>query len=399
MAKKFSIDTLYLEARNRASHTKIFNFMSLELHLALESVEQINWLGFHFDQFRDMPVFDRQSATELRKFAILGDDAIFDSIATLAGQSSRGIIEETQFLREPLQFLQLTPETSLAVLEGLGLAWYVEKSLNRITMIHTARCRKTLRMFGRTVKEIVFRHQENKGWRCYHAGAVQFGSDCFLVIGNANAGKTALIMSLCAMGGQYISNERTYLKTNRDNEVVIVGYPQPLNIRLSTGPAFPLMLPYMRRPETLASPQVRLKHSRIQKTPEHKWGKLEDKIVCFPHELVEILSTPVPTWGGKVRGIIAPRGLEQAVDPTARIPSMEWCMEHIMGNRLKRRVRSGTRPDWLRLSDKQRHDPPDEMYNLPTIEMEFHVREGVISGMSDPAQWLVQNLELAGHSR
>ncbi len=265
----------------------------------------------------------------------------------------------------------------------------VDQDQRKITLICSTRCSNPEKLFARTLKEVVYRgHLQNRGWQCFHAGAVALGSNVFLVIGDANAGKTTLLMALVAQGGTFISNERTYLKRGHDGRMYLLGYPQPINIRISMAQAFPEMIPWIQNSWRLHYKQNFFDPSKINLLDRSGWKKSREKLIVFPHELTQILHGHDHIWGGEIKGILIPDGSQSPCEPTATFLEEPHRLELFQRNRIGTRINGTVRPDWLHLNKADFGRVPKEMLDLPTIQWRYHVREGRILGLDDPMSWL-----------
>lgn len=186
-----------------------------------------------------------------------------------------------------------------------GMLWVTDLARYSVTMVFSSRTHWKSLEVGRCAREIINGYLEDRDWQVFHSGAVQTESGTFVVIGNAGAGKTSLILSLVSSGAHFISNERSYI-TLENGELHTLVSPLPVAIGMGTALQFPQIRHFIRHPEYCLYPPRRMNRDLIRKTPENRWPELEDKVQLLPAEIIAALSAPEGLAGGKVTGIVVP---------------------------------------------------------------------------------------------
>ncbi len=253
-----------------------------------------------------------------------------------------------------------------------GMLFVTDLKQNTVTMVFSNRTQWKALEVGRCARELINGYLEDQGWQAFHSGAMQTENGTFIIIGDAGAGKTSIILSLISTGARFISNERSYIKVI-DGEVHTLLSPLPIAIGMGTAIQYPEIVKYVRQPEFCLYPPRRMNLHRIRNTPEHKWPSLEDKVQLLPSEIISAFDAPEGLAGDKVCGVVVPyltkrnRGAEKLPPDITR---------KIINNNYFTRDKYDVYPAWMPFpfslpTAEKRNSIIDAMCKLPTIRFNY----------------------------
>ncbi len=187
-----------------------------------------------------------------------------------------------------------------------GTACLYDWAARRITLVTSVHTGHPVHELGRCLRDVATAWMRSRGWQIFHAGAVRSGGRDWLVVGDAGAGKTSLLIALLAGGARFIANDRVFLRLE-GGTVRLRPFPMAVAIGLGTAAQYGPLRRVVRRPGSLCYPRRRLDLVRVLNTPETDWAALPDKLQLFPGELNALFRAvpgPADTTAG---GILLPR--------------------------------------------------------------------------------------------
>lgn len=202
-----------------------------------------------------------------------------------------------------------------------GALYVHEPAARRLLLVTSLHVGHPLHELARLLRGLITDHLRARGWSLFHAGAVRVGGRDCLVIGDAGAGKTSLILALLHGGAQFIANDRIFLRPGPDG-LAWRPFPMAVAVGLGTALQYPALEYLLHHPQRLRYPRRRLDVDRLAATPVRDWPRLPDKLQLFPGELVSLFGGgPLPEQG-TIDAVLLPRlGLVQGLALQAMAPA------------------------------------------------------------------------------
>jgi len=196
--------------------------------------------------------------------------------------------------------LDFDPEEGFACCYDLA-----QKQVIQVTSAHTT---SSVHELGRLLRDIYTAHMRFEGWELFHAGAFRANDTIYMVPGASGAGKTSLIVAMVKSGAEFVSNDRVFLKCNKEG-VSLRPYPMAAAIGLGTVQQYSTLRGLVLEPWELQYPRRRYHYQKVQATPEFQWPQLEEKLQFFPNELMANLEGGGSGihGGGQIGAIISPQ--------------------------------------------------------------------------------------------
>jgi len=230
-----------------------------------------------------------------------------------------------------------------------GILWLSDLASDSIYVVVSSRTKHPAIVFASLVREVVTRYLAEQGWTLFHAGAVATPRGALMVVGNAGAGKTSLLLALLCGGASFIANEVLFVRDGEQG-LEVLGYPMAIAVGLGTALQFAPLAERIDSPGALEYPRNRLKLEQVIATPRSEWPGLDDKLQLLPLELSRILGAPAPTAGGALCGLVVPMVSRQAGDEAvAQALSQAEARAIVAHNHLGLSQNSSHKP-WLALS-------------------------------------------------
>lgn len=107
-----------------------------------------------------------------------------------------------------------------------------DKRDNNITILYKAITEDVMQFIGEVILSIFGKNIEGKGYYFFHSACVAIHGNAVGIIGQRNAGKTALMCTFLQNGFEFIANSRIGIKC--EDEVTVIGLPSRVGIRYET---------------------------------------------------------------------------------------------------------------------------------------------------------------------
>lgn len=265
--------------------------------------------------------------------------------------------------RRDVERMVFSPELIVDCDRSQGMLWVTDLKNNAVTMVFSSRTMWKALEVGRCARELINGYLEDEGWQVFHSGSVRTEKGTFIIIGNAGAGKTSLILSLMSTGAHFISNERSYIKIINDEVHTLIS-PLPIAIGLGTAIQYPEITRFVRNSEYCLYPPRRMSPRRIRNTPEHKWPNLEDKVQLLPSEIISAFNAPEGLAGDKVLGVVVPKLTTK--NPMGAEPLDAKSMRKVIDKNYFTRDRYDVYPAWMPFP-----------FSLPSVEQRNKIIEAI----------------------
>ena len=205
----------------------------------------------------------------------------------------------------PLRCAALSPDRTLYCDPAEGIVWVVDLEAGTILQVHSSRTRFPPLVFARTVRGALLGWLESRGWVSFHAGAVVTESGVWMIVGEAGAGKTSLILGLMREGARFVANERLLVSLDGDRPRAL-GYPMAIAVGIGSASQFPRLAELIDAPDPLLYPRNRYDTQRVARTPRERRYRLHDKLQLLPEEIASRVGAAETVPGGFVDAIVVP---------------------------------------------------------------------------------------------
>jgi hypothetical protein len=358
-----------LEKSKRLPHQGYFEIEGLKINIHSYDPETYHWIEKYLYPLNLSSSSDTQLTYSVNT---LHSDELVQSVLSSIENSeidTRRISNARRYLDRIFVDKQITIDCD----PFYGMLWVTDRSTHTITLVLSVKVRWPLLEISRVVRDLITRSLEDQGWILFHAGAIHTGEKNYMIIGDASAGKTSLIIALLASGSTFISNERVFVKVE-NGEARLLSFPMPIAVGLGTMVQYPELIKFIRQPQFCLYPPRRINISKVHDTAERKWPNLRDKIQFLPQEITGLFADTAGIPGGKIHGLIVPSWQKnQAVK-----------LESLNHDRIKRvlkyncidRSRDDIYPPWMPLPFQQPalddvNSTISFLVDLPSIKFKF----------------------------
>jgi len=290
-----------LEKSKRLPHQGHFDIEGLKINIHAFDPETYHWIEKYLYPLNLSSSSDTQLTYSVNT---LHSDELVQSVLSSIENSeidTRRISNARRYLDRIFVDKQITIDCD----PFYGMLWVTDRSTHTITLILSVKVRWPLLEISRVVRDLITRFLEDQGWILFHAGAIHTGEKNYMIIGDASAGKTSLIIALLASGSVFISNERVFVKVE-NGDARLLSFPMPIAVGLGTMVQYPELIKFIRQPQFCQYPPRRINISKVHNTAERKWPYLRDKVQFLPQEITNQFSDIAGMSGGKIHGLIVP---------------------------------------------------------------------------------------------
>ena len=358
-----------LNKSNQLPYQGNFNIEGLQIKINAYDPETYRWV----EQYLYPLTFSNLSDTQLSYSVNIfhSDELVLSALSAI--ENSELDMHRISNARRLLDRIAINKQITVDCDPAYGMLWVTDRSTQSITLVLSAKVRWPLLEISRVVRDLITRFLEDQGWVLFHAGAIHADNKNYMIIGDASAGKTSLIIAMLASGAAFISNERVFVKIE-DGEPRLLSFPMPIAVGLGTMMQYPELIKFIRQPQLCQYPPRRINISKVHNTPERKWFRLEDKIQFLPQEIMQQFSDIPGVSGGKVDGLIVPSFRKNQSAKLERLN--EDRIKKVIKNNCINRSHDDIYPPWMPLSFKQ---PSDDLVqstisyliDLPSLKFRF----------------------------
>ncbi len=358
-----------LKKSNQLPYQGDFNIEGLQIKINAYDPETYCWV----DKYLYPLAFSNLSETQLSYSVNIfhSDELVLAALNAI--ENSELDMHRISNARRLLDRIAINKHITVDCDPAYGMLWVTDRSAQSITLVLSAKVRWPLLEISRVVRDLITRFLEDQGWVLFHAGAIHVDNRNYMIIGDASAGKTSLIIAMLASGATFISNERIFVKIE-NGESRLLSFPMPIAVGLGTMMQYPELIKFIRQPQLCQYPPRRINISKVHNTPERKWSRLEDKIQFLPKEIIQQFSEIPGVSGGKIDGLIVPSFRKNQAAKLERLS--EDRIKKVIKNNCINRSHDDIYPPWMPLSFKQ---PSDDLVqstisyliDLPSLKFKF----------------------------
>jgi len=278
-----------------------------------------------------------------------------------------------------LHCARLTADHTLYFEARAGMAWLADRVSNTLYVLYSSRSREPAQEFCRSIRTTLLSYLERTGWALYHAGAVATQRGAVMIIGDAGAGKTSLILDLVYGGAEYVSNEILIVRASSE-ALEALSFPLPIAIGLGTALQFPDLATLVENPDALLYPRNRFSQTRVTRTPRGERANLEDKLQLLPDELLRYFGAGTQAASKNIVGVVVPHVMKTEVAAVTRQLNHEEYGD-VLSNNYIGQAENRAHPVW-RESDAIFGRPEIQSATLAgltalgAIEFKYHLKPG-----------------------
>lgn len=350
-------------------HCGDFNIQGLKIKIHCHDPEVHNWIEKYLYPLDRSNSLDTQAEYSVNMFH--SDDLVLSALRSI--EDSEVDTHRVSNARRYLERITVNEHITVDCDPAYGMLWITDNSSKAITLVLSVKVRWPLLEISRVVRDLITRFLEAQGWVIFHAGAIQTDNKNYMIIGDAGAGKTSLIIALLVSGATFISNERVFAKVVGE-KLRLLSFPMPIAVGLGTMVQYPELVKFIRQPQFCQYPPRRMDIWKIHNTPERRWPDLEDKAQFLPQELTTLFSDASAVPGGIIHGIIVPS--LQKNSAVELVPLKQERIKRIIDNNCIDRSRDDVYPPWMPLpfqrpANEDVNSIISQLADIPSFKFKF----------------------------
>ena len=388
----FFLDTI-LQQTFDANVTKTINLNGLGVDLWLAEQGYASWLEMYLSPLAKAgsPNENKKNTWKAGNFfspEVVSDTAIF---------LESGVMDWFEVWNGKCHIRRLffSPQLVVDFDREYGTVCCYDLENKTVTLVTSAHTSDPVHELGRCIRDLLTAFMRSRGWELFHAGAVRVGGKICLLPGYSGAGKTSLVVAMLHAGGDYIANDRVFIKVTGDT-VRLKAFPMAAAIGMGTAMQYPQLKHYIQNPWSLKYPRRRLTPEQVSVNPEQAWEKLPDKLQFFPQELIRLMGKGQIVEGGTIEAVVLPHisDYQGASVTPAEVEKVSSILEN---NVLDPSLDSSTAPwrpfDFPPVKAPSYQTSIEKLLTLPLVDFHFLASRNLLNDVRNYSRYLLSTIE------